>query len=161
MDTHFSCTGRGGFMYEGVAVGTAASVLSFATNLAATTLTAYKAWYVSSLRPRQPVSVELTRYSLGFIEGASGDMSRADRGAPKWRAFSLSSSSLGRSTAHYGCVAIPHTCSGLYVFTYAYSLAIPRLTPLPADCGRRVADRGQDQRPSHAFIHLPLSILLR
>ncbi|TBU27640.1 hypothetical protein BD311DRAFT_696339 [Dichomitus squalens] len=43
-DTHFSCKGEGGFMYEGLFVGNAASILSLSTNLAATILTAYKAW---------------------------------------------------------------------------------------------------------------------
>ncbi|KAM5537029.1 hypothetical protein V8D89_009358 [Ganoderma adspersum] len=44
IDTSFSCKAQGGFMYEGLLVGTVASMLSLATNLAATALTAYKAW---------------------------------------------------------------------------------------------------------------------
>ncbi|PIL25599.1 hypothetical protein GSI_11347 [Ganoderma sinense ZZ0214-1] len=44
VDTNFACHAKGGFMYEGSPVGTAVLVLSLATNLAATTLTAYKAW---------------------------------------------------------------------------------------------------------------------
>ena len=35
-----------GFMFEGLAVGTAAAALSLATNFTATVLTAYQAWYV-------------------------------------------------------------------------------------------------------------------
>ena len=35
-------------MYEGLLVGSVASMLSLGTNLAATALTAYKAWFVSS-----------------------------------------------------------------------------------------------------------------
>ena len=33
-----------GFMFEGLAVGTAAAALSLATNFTATVLTAYQAW---------------------------------------------------------------------------------------------------------------------
>ena len=44
VDTNSSCHHKGGFMYEGSALGTAVSTLTLATNLAATTLTAYKAW---------------------------------------------------------------------------------------------------------------------
>ncbi|KAI1787241.1 hypothetical protein LXA43DRAFT_1166250 [Ganoderma leucocontextum] len=44
VDTTFSCNAQGGFMYEGLLVGTMASALSLATNLAATVLIAHKAW---------------------------------------------------------------------------------------------------------------------
>ncbi|KAM5537030.1 hypothetical protein V8D89_009359 [Ganoderma adspersum] len=44
VDTNSSCHHKGGFMYEGSALGTAVATLTLATNLAATTLTAYKAW---------------------------------------------------------------------------------------------------------------------
>ena len=40
-------------MYEGLLVGSVASILSLASNLAATVLTAYKAWCVSSSLPRR------------------------------------------------------------------------------------------------------------
>ncbi|KAI1788216.1 hypothetical protein LXA43DRAFT_1084491 [Ganoderma leucocontextum] len=44
VDTTFSCNAQGGFMYEGLLVGTMASALSLATSLAATVLIAHKAW---------------------------------------------------------------------------------------------------------------------
>nr|VWO97899.1 Cytochrome P450 monooxygenase AKT7 (EC (AK-toxin biosynthesis protein 7) [Ganoderma boninense] len=44
VDTNISCHNKGGFMYEGVPVGTVASMFSLAANLVATALTAYKAW---------------------------------------------------------------------------------------------------------------------
>ena len=46
VDTAFSCQLQMGFMFEGLAVGTAAAALSLATNFTATVLTAYQAWYV-------------------------------------------------------------------------------------------------------------------
>ena len=53
-DTHFACINKGGFMYQGLSVGTAAAALSLATNLTATILTGYKAWYVSYVVLRCP-----------------------------------------------------------------------------------------------------------
>ncbi|PIL25601.1 hypothetical protein GSI_11349 [Ganoderma sinense ZZ0214-1] len=44
VDTTFSCQAQEGFLFEGLAVGTAASALSLATNFTATVLTAYQAW---------------------------------------------------------------------------------------------------------------------
>ncbi|KAM5536738.1 hypothetical protein V8D89_009577 [Ganoderma adspersum] len=44
VDTNLSCHAKGGFMYGGLPVGTVASMFSLVTNLAATILTAYKAW---------------------------------------------------------------------------------------------------------------------
>ena len=62
IDTSFSCKAQGGFMYEGLLVGTVASMLSLGTNLAATALTAYKAWFVSSFIQCR-ISVEYMTYS--------------------------------------------------------------------------------------------------
>ena len=57
VDTNFSCHAKGGFMYGGLPVGTVASLFSLGTNLAATVLTAYKAWFVA-LRSHPSVHVQ-------------------------------------------------------------------------------------------------------
>ena len=95
-------------MYGGLPVGTVASLFSLGTNLAATVLTAYKAWFVPFSRSHSPLqSLSLWGVCIGSIEGASGATERSrGRGAHRWRAYSRCSSSRARSTVRCGCVAI-------------------------------------------------------
>ena len=80
IDTRFSCKAQGGFMYEGLLVGSVASMLSLGTNLAATTLTAYKAWCVSgSSLPPPRKYFHRAQILAGSIGGVSGGTSRAGR----------------------------------------------------------------------------------